>query len=240
LFIAFSAPVAPAIIGVLLTGLVAGRAGYRDLLARLLRWRVDVRWYALALLTAPLLTVTAAVLLALALRSPEFLPAILMKPDPLGLLLPGVIGGLVAGFCEELGWTGFAIPRLRLRHGVFATGLLVGVVWGAWHFPLFREGGSFPGTLPLALLLVQLFAWLPAYRVLMVWVYDRTESLLVAVLMHASLIANQLILASAVTGDVTTLASVLGRAAVLWVVVALVAMATGVQFKRQRLRTQVA
>ena len=240
LFIALTAPVAPAIVGLLLTGLVAGRAGYRDLFARLLRWRVGVRWYAVALLTAPLLTVTAAVLLALALRSSEFLPVILTTTEPLGLLLPGVVGGLVAGFCEELGWTGFAIPRLRLRYGVFATGLLVGVVWGAWHFPLFREGASFSGALPLALLFVQLFAWLPAYRVLMVWVYDRTGSLLVAILMHASLIATQLILLPAITGEANTLVWILGWAAALWVVLAVAAVATGGQFTRQPLRTQVA
>jgi membrane protease YdiL (CAAX protease family) len=240
LFIALTAPVAPAIVGLLLTGLVGGRAGYRDLLARLRRWRVGMRWYAFALLTAPLLTVTAAVVLALALHSTEFLPAILTKPDPLGLLLTGVVGGLVAGFCEELGWTGFAIPRLRLQHGVFATGLLVGVVWGAWHFPLFREGASFSGALPLALLFGQLFAWLPAYRVLMVWVYDRTGSLLVAILMHASLIATQLILLPAITGEANTLVWILGWAAALWVVVAVAAVATGGQFTRQPLRTQVA
>jgi hypothetical protein len=96
-------------------------------------------------------------------------------------------GGLLAGFFEELGWTGFAIPRLRLR---FATGLL----WGAWHFPLFREGDGFSGMPPLALLVVQLFAWLPAYRVLMVWVYERTGSLLVAMLMQANLSASKLML----------------------------------------------
>ncbi len=240
LFIALTAPVAPAIVGLVLTGLVAGGAGYRGLLARLLRWRVGVRWYAVALLTAPLLTLAAAALLALALRSTGFLPAILTTPDPLGLLLPGVVGGLVAGFCEELGWTGFAIPRLRLRYGVPATGLVVGVVWGAWHFPLFRESASFSGVLPFALLLVQLFAWLPAYRVLMVWVYDRTGSLLVAILMHASLIATQLILLPAITGEANTLVWILGWAAALWVVVAVAAVATGGQFTRQPLRTQVA
>src|SRR5262245_11964480 len=85
LFVALTAPVAPAIVGLLLTGLVAGRAGYRDLLTRLLRWRVGGRWYAVALLTAPLLTVAEAVLLARALRSTEFRSAILTTPDPLGL-----------------------------------------------------------------------------------------------------------------------------------------------------------
>jgi membrane protease YdiL (CAAX protease family) len=238
LFIALTAPVAPAVVGLLLTGLVGGRAGYRDMLARLLRWRVGVRWYAVALLTAPLLTV--AVLIALALRSTEFFPAIMTKPDPLGLLVPGVVGGLIAGFCEELGWTGFAIPRLRLRYGVFATGLLVGVVWGAWHFPLFREGASFSAALPLILLLVQLFAWLPAYRVLMIWVYDRTGSLLVTILMHASLIATQLIALPAVTGEGSSLVWILAWAVALWVAVAVVAVANHGQFTRQPFRTQPA
>ena len=59
---------------------------------------------------------------------------------------------------------------------------------------MFWEPGSFSGAFPLALLLVKLFSWLPAYRVLMVWVYDRTGSLLVAMLMHGSLTATQLIL----------------------------------------------
>jgi membrane protease YdiL (CAAX protease family) len=68
---------------------------------------------------------------------------------------------------------------------VFTASLLVGAVWGAWHFPLFREADSFSGALPLALLFVRLFAWLPAYRLLMAWIYERTESLLVAMLMHA-------------------------------------------------------
>jgi hypothetical protein len=40
---------------------------------------------------------------------------------------------VAVGFFEELGWTGFATPRLRLRHGFLATGLIVGVPWGAWH-----------------------------------------------------------------------------------------------------------
>jgi CAAX protease family protein len=239
LFIALTAPVAPAIVGLLLTGLVAGRAGYRHLLARLLSWRVGVGWYAVALLTAPLLTVTVALFLALAVRSTEFLPAILTKPDPLGLLLPGMVGGLIAGFCEELGWTGFAIPRLRLRYGVFATGLLVGVVWGAWHFPLFREGASFSAALPVILLLVQLFAWLPAYRVLMVWVYDRTGSLLVTILMHASLIATQLIALPALTGEGSSLVWILTWAVALWVAVAVIAVANRGQLTRQPLGTQM-
>src|SRR5215218_10042852 len=66
--------VGPSVSGILLTGLVYGREGFRDLLTRMRRWRVGARWYAVALLTAPL--VFTAILLAVSLGSPEFLPRI--------------------------------------------------------------------------------------------------------------------------------------------------------------------
>jgi membrane protease YdiL (CAAX protease family) len=227
----------PSVASLLLTGVVSGRAGLREVLARLLNWRVGGRWYAVALLTAPLLT--AAVALALSLRSPEFLPEIAAKDGLVTLLLSGLAAGVLIGICEELGWTGFALPRLRLRYGVLRTGLLLGVLWGAWHFLLFWEGDSFSGALPLALLLVRLFAWLPAYRVLMVWVHDRTGSLLVAVLMHASLAATQLTVPPAPAGG-AMLTSILGWAAALWVVVAAVAVAKRWQLSRRSFRARLA
>jgi hypothetical protein len=64
----------PGIAGLLLTGVLSGRAGFRALLTRLLRWRFGARWYAIALLTAPLLIM--AVFLALSLISPMFHPRI--------------------------------------------------------------------------------------------------------------------------------------------------------------------
>ena len=233
-------PVAVAVVGLVLIGLTAGRAGYRDMRARLLCWRVQARWHVVALLSAPLVTITTAMLLALLLRSPEFIPAIFTTPDPVGLLLLGIVTGLWVGFFEELGWTGFAVPRLRRRYGVLATGLLVGVVWGALHFPLFRESGSFSGALPLTLLLVKLFSWLPAYRVLMVWVYDRTGSLLVTMLMHVSLAATSIILPPPAMSDMQSLISILVSAATWWLLAAAVAVANRNQLSRQPLRNQVA
>jgi len=214
----------PSVAGILLTGLASGRVGFRELVSRLLRWRAGTRWYVVALLTAPLLT--AAVLLALSLFSPEFLPGIFISDEKATLLLMGIVGGLTVGFFEELGWTGFAIPRLRLRYGVLVTGLIVGILWGAWHFLLFWESDSFSGAFPLALLLARLFSWLPAYRVLMVWVYDRTdtESLLVTILMHVSLVATMAIIDPSLTGG-GLLTLILVRAAVLWVIVVAVTLA---------------
>jgi membrane protease YdiL (CAAX protease family) len=74
------------------------------------------------------------ILFALSLTSPVFLPGVLTTSDKAPLLLLGIVSSLIEGLFEELGWTGFAVPELRWHHGVFATGLIVGVLWGAWHF----------------------------------------------------------------------------------------------------------
>jgi membrane protease YdiL (CAAX protease family) len=152
----------------------------------------------------------------------------------------GIIAGVMTGVFEELGWTGFAVPRLRLRHGVVATGLIVGLLWGAWHFPLF-SGGDLSGVVPMAVFLpVQLFSFLPAYRVLMVWVYDRTGSLLVAMLMHVSLTASTLILQPLDVAGTRALTYDLVLAAALWLLIAALAMANGRQLSRPPLRPRVA
>jgi membrane protease YdiL (CAAX protease family) len=219
----------PSVAGLLLTGLVSGRAGLRELLSRLLRWRVGVPWCAVALLAAPL--PATAILLALSLWWPAFIPVIFTAVDKSSLLVLGVAVGLVGGFCEELGWTGFAIPRLRLRHGVLATGLIVGGLWGVWHFLVnFWSSGTSSGALAPELLVPSLIfsvGMLPAYRVLMVWVYDHTGSLLIAMLMHAGLIFSTLfVIKPGVTGTALSSYYVIFTA-VLWLVIAAVAATNG-------------
>ena len=232
----------PGVAGILLTGLIYGRAGLREFRSRLLRWRVGARWYAVAILTAPLLI--TAVLLALSLLSPEFFPRIYITSDKASVLLMGMAVGLVAGIFEELGWTGLAVPTMRLRYGVLGTGLIVGVLWQTWHLLIdYWSSGVTSGEISLA---IWLPAWLigtvvgqlVAYRVLMVWVYERTESLLLAMLMHASLAGFTFILfpPSAV---VANLISGFAYAAALWVVVAAVAMANGWHLTRQPLLRRV-
>ena len=225
----------PSVASILMSGLVRGRAGFRDLLTRMTRWRVGARWYAVALLTAPLLV--TAVLLALSLGSPAFLPTILTTSDKVALLLMGMVGTIVGGIFEELGWTGFATPiLLRQRYGVLGTGLIIGVLWGVAHFPLYYwASGNLSGALsPGFLVTAQVLAWFPAYRVLMVWAYDSTESVLLAMLMHASLTASQVIFASLATAvPLFTYTLVFG--AVVWLVIGVVALAQGGHLTRQPL-----
>jgi membrane protease YdiL (CAAX protease family) len=218
--------VGPSVAGILLTGLVHRSAGLRGVLSRLLTWRVGAHWYAVALLTAPVLM--TASLFALSLTSPIFLPGIFTSDHKASRLLFGIAVALGAGFIEELGWTGFAVPGLRLRYGVFTSGLIVGVLWGAWHLLVnVWASGASSGALSLStflpgILFALLVGVLPPYRMLMVWVYDRTRSLLLAMLMHMSLTASTLILGPLATSGGPLLAYNLVLAAALWAVVAVV------------------
>ncbi len=182
----------PSIAGLLLTGLVAGRAGFRELRSRLGKWRLNLGWYAAALLTAPL--VFAAIHLILSFFSPAYTPGVFTAPNKAAFILSGLMSALVVGILEELGWTGFAIPRLLARQNVLATGLIVGVLWGAWHLlphnfwaAEISAGGLPVGTFVLVNGVSYLVGELVAFRVLMVWVYEHTGSLLLAMLMHFSL-----------------------------------------------------
>jgi membrane protease YdiL (CAAX protease family) len=180
----------PSLAAILLTTIVDGKAGAQDLVERARRWRVGSRWYAVALFTGPV--VSTACLLSLSLVSTDFVPAILRASDKTGLLMAGMGAALVVSVFEELGWTGFATPRLRGRLGVVSTGVVMGVLWGLWHFPLFAGSAGSSGDVPRALYLAaMLFSWLVPYRVLMVWVHDRTRSMLIAVLMHAPVVVSQ-------------------------------------------------
>jgi membrane protease YdiL (CAAX protease family) len=210
----------PSTAGVLMTWWLRGRAGLRELSASVADWRVAPRWYAVALFTAPALI--AIVLLLLSARSPDYLPGILTTDEKTGLVAFAVAIGLGAGFFEELGWTGFAVPQLRQRYGVLTTGLIVGTLWGLWHLLAVAWGiGGTAGNVPIAVFLpLDLLSFLPAYRVLMVYVYDRVQSVLLLMLMHASLTTGMLILESRALAGGPLLIYLLLLTTAMWTIVA--------------------
>jgi len=226
-FVVLLLAIGPLFSGILLTALLDGRAGLRDFAARLLRWRVGLRWYAVAFLLTPLLA--AVTLFGLSLISAVFVPGILISEDKTGLILSALAAGLVAGLFEEPGWTGFATPRLRQRYGIFATGWIIGVMWGAWHLIVAVWGSGTPAGAFSPLLFLPQFifyaAVLPAYRVLMTSVYEHTQSLLIAILMHLSLTGNVLfIFMPPAIPELPLLAWYVAMAGALWGLVGIVFM----------------
>ena len=179
----------PSTAGLVMTAVVGGRAGLGELWMRCRRWQVPMRWYAVAILTLP--TVTLVTLGALALFvSPSFAP---------GFMLIGFMFGLIAGLFEEIGWSGFALPSMLRRLNPLAAGLLLGVLWAIWHgMADFLGNAQTMGALwPINFVVFWLLP-LTAYRVLMVWVYNNTRSVLLMQLMHAFYTGTLLVLSPSV------------------------------------------
>lgn len=219
----------PSIAGILMTWLVGGSEGLHIFRSRLTTWRVGLQWYAVALLTAPVLML--ATLFALSTVSDAFMPGVITTDAPGALLLISLGVGISAGLLEELGWTGFAIPTMLRRHGVFATGLVVGILWSAWHllpnvWSARAAAGELGTTFYLAMTVLGIFVgYLTAFRILMVWVYEKTESLVVAMLMHFSFTTSLLVLNPVgLTGGNLVVYS-FSLVAVLWIVVLAIRLA---------------
>jgi len=170
----------PLVAALLMIALTDGRAGFRDLGSRLIRWRVGARWYAVVL-GLPIVIVAAAMALNVTVLGGSPLdwtkapaPQMLVVYLAIFIFIP-----LAAPLAEEIGWRGFALPRLLAGRSALTASLILGVVWALWHLPGVL---SDPGLRPPA----PFFLGVVSLSVIVTWIFLQTKgSVLVAVLFHA-------------------------------------------------------
>jgi membrane protease YdiL (CAAX protease family) len=207
----------PSVVGVVLTRIVDGSSGMRDLFSRMHSVGFPVRWYA-ALLVPPALVLTVLLCLKASV-SPVFAP---------NRFLIGISFGFFAGFFEEIGWMGYAFPKMHGKDNVLASAILLGLLWGAWHIPVVDYlGTSTPHGAYWLPFFLAFTAAMTAMRVLIAWTYANTKSVPLAQLLHASSTGSLVIFSPLrVTAAQESFWYAL-YAAVLWLVVAIVATAHG-------------
>ena len=168
----------PSTMALLLVARLHGRAEVRQLLRRLLIGRVNPGWYVAILALTALEFCALWVGTLLGVPAPVVVASI---PGVVALFLFSIFPGSALG--EEIGWRGFALPRLQARRSALAASLIVGAVWGTYHLPLFLIGLP---TRPLALFL-PFAASSVIMSIFYTWMYNGTRgSLLIAVLLHAT------------------------------------------------------
>lgn len=169
----------PSLMALLLTAMAHGRNGVAGLLRTLLHWRIALKWYAVAV-GLPLAIALTIALLALFLG---WIPALTIKQQPLPALLLIAVFVLYGAVAEDLGWRGYALPRLLARHSALVSALLIGIPWGLLHVPLYLPGMPSAGPAPLAGFLVP-----SAASVLLTWLFVQTDgNVPVTILCHMAL-----------------------------------------------------
>ncbi len=231
----------PSLAGIFVTAAHDGRAGLGTLFRRLSIWRVELRWYLFVLLWPAILSLlVTGFSLLFGSPAPDFAHPPVMNEYPVppeafsaGFLplLPMVFVIQVFGSSlgEELGWRGFALPRLQTRRSTLLASIVLGVLWGLWHLPrVWTPGEPFDAAA---------FGWLMLgfvlNSVLYAWVFNGTKgSLLLVVLFHTAQPVTNLFLAK--------VPNPLVESAITVALVGLVAFATGVVGERSTARREAA
>ena len=170
-------PIGPLIATVLLLPLIGGWDGVKDLVRRILLWRVGWRWYGVVL-GLPILLTLSAVGLNLLLGA-QVLPDFEL-PDAASLAIRFVFIFFWIGLGEEPGWRGFVLPRLLVGRTALVAALIVGLIHMVWHLPLYGHEYDAANVVPWA---ISVFC----FSIVICWVYLHTGgSVLMPMLMHAS------------------------------------------------------
>jgi membrane protease YdiL (CAAX protease family) len=167
----------PLIAAIIVTALIGGRSGLKALLSRMVRWRVGLKWYAAALLL-PFGVYLIAAFLNVLLGATASLGESLSHWYVLFLMFPLLLLSPLSGaFGEELGWRGYALPRLQAGRSALTASLILGVLIVGWHLPKFVSGQiGWSETVGIL-----------AAAILFTWLFNNTNgSVLLAMLFHAS------------------------------------------------------
>lgn len=217
----------PSIAGIALARIVDGKSGLQNLFSRMGRWRVGLKWYAAALLI-PLVLHVAVLLALFALVSRDF---------ALYFSFLGIPIGLSAGFFEEIGWMGYAFPKLCQKYSALTSSIIfLGILWGIWHLLVVDFlGAAYPHGAYWFPFFLSFVAIATALRVIIVWIYVHTKSVLLSQLMHASNTGFLAMLAPIGISPAQETLSYAVYAVILWVVAAIIIARYGKNLVRQPL-----
>ena len=170
----------PLIAALLVTGKREKRSGVKTLLMPLLHWRVPIFWYLFTLFSTAIFTLLSIWIYQKSQHTSlvfnDIREIYLVIPVALYILVFSVLG-------EETGWRGYALPRLQHKYGALVASIIIGLIWGVWHLPLFFIDGNFHKLIPFWLFLVQEVS----LSIVLTWIFNRTGgSLLLIHLFHTA------------------------------------------------------
>ncbi len=182
----YLAAIGPLSAALIMTSLIDGRLGLRNLILRIFKWRFDVRYYAFVILVPVALFAIACMLNRISTGNWPNL-TLLGEADYLPYLTPlGALGLwlITFGFGEETGWRGFALPHLQKTHSAAVATLIIGILWACWHLPMFFYRDTYINMGIIGFPIIALSLLFAA--MIFTWLYNSTNgSLWIVILFHA-------------------------------------------------------
>ena len=179
-------PYGPLLSALIVTAITRGGEGLRDLLRRVIHFRVGFRYYAFTVLVPIGLFLLASLVIFIVTGAwPDL--GLLGEADYLQPLHPlGVLGlwFLTYGLGEETGWRGFALPHLQKTRSAASATLLLALLWAGWHLPAFLFRDTY---VQLGILGFPMFAIMMLFTTMVfTWLYNSTGgSVWIAIVFHA-------------------------------------------------------
>jgi uncharacterized protein len=175
----FGLGVAAPILAATATALISnGKEGIKSLYSRFFVKKIPFIWYLLAVALPMLFSFLTIVVYGIITNQAE---RILEFFFPLNFL-NSILFLIVFATFEEVGWRGFALPRIREKHNAVSSALILGLIWSLWHLPKLISEGM---TDVLSIITLSIFGLL--LSIFISWIYENTGgSIFIAILIHAS------------------------------------------------------
>ena len=183
----------PSILALVFTAITKGRKGIYDLFIQQTIKRTSIKWLLLSLFGIPLIASLAMLtdlnfdVSRFELRTTQLMPQILVI--------------ILIALGEEYGWRGFLLPKLLHKFNLFYASIILGLIWGFWHFPAYLIGTG----VPLQMNFMVFLLWVLLATLFISWIYYYTRSVLTSILTHigANAAFNYLIILPEFTGSLT-------------------------------------
>ncbi|MBN2733486.1 MAG: CPBP family intramembrane metalloprotease [Methanomicrobiaceae archaeon] len=190
-----------AIAAYIISGGLSSREGIRNLLKKLYIWKVEWVWYAAALALIPAIIYVTMIICSVITENPlgGIIPEISLGVASSVFIALGYVTLVRGPLREEIGWRGFALPRLQYLYSPLVGTLLLGIIWTIWHLPLHLNGVYGNGMDGF----IERFYFNIGVTFLFTWIYNHSRgSLLMTTFFHTSVntTATVLLIPAAITG----------------------------------------
>lgn len=184
----------PSIVALIITAIANGKKGLYELFVKQTVKKIGFKWFLISLIGFPVLA-SLAMLTSLGFDISRF-------DLRTTQLLPQIVIIVLIAIGEEYGWRGFLLPRLMDKFNLLYSSIILGLIWGFWHFPAYLIGTGVPLRMDFKVFLL----WVILGTLFISWIYYYTRSVLTSILAHisANVAFNYLLILPEFTGSMNT------------------------------------